>query len=484
MLFGGDLSQVHKSSSMQLQPISGWYTLGMLLYDFALTELALWLAVQVRQVLPFGPVLSSEGWITSQIYVIAPLVVLITNLATGLYKSNRLYSARQEIPVALQSTLVSTVILAGLLYLMERQVSRWLFLYYGVLQATFMVTIRLLTRWQCRLWRVPLVAERRIVIVGVSEVGREVAQHLLTVQGAPYRVLGFIGVAPDPASTPEGLPLLGTIDRVESIVRHWQVDELLITLPLHAQTELAQLMQAIQRSPVQVSVIPDYFELAYLYARSDELADIPIIRLKEPVLTPWQRTLKRVFDVTLGTALLILLAPILVVSAVAIKLDSPGPVFYRQKRMGENGRAFSMFKLRTMVPDAEQQEKVLINVRDGALIFNKRPDDPRVTPVGKFLRRWSIDELPQIINVLRNDMSLVGPRPELPQMVERYSPVQHKRFAVPQGMTGWWQVNGRPQEVDQKVEYDLYYVRNYSAWLDAWILIKTIGAVLSRRGAC
>ena len=469
---------------MQLQPISGWYVLGMLFFDVALTELALWLAVQVRQVLPFGPTLGLEGWLTPQIYAIAPLVVLLTNLATGLYKSDRLFSARREVSVALQSTLVSTMILAGLFYLMERQVSRWLFLYYGVLQATFLVTIRLLARWQCRLWRVPLVAERRIVIVGLSEVGHDVAHHLMLVRGSPYRVLGFIGVAPALDTTPSELPLLGTLDHVESIVRHWKVDELLITLPLQAQTELAQLMQAIQHSPVQVSVIPDYFELAYLYARSDELADIPIIRLKEPVLTPWQRTVKRVFDVTLSISLLILFGPIMLAGAVAIKLDSPGPVFFRQKRVGENGRTFSMFKLRTMVPGADQQERVLIHVRNGMLVFNKQPNDPRVTSVGKALRRWSIDELPQLINVLRNDMSLVGPRPELPTLVERYSPVQYKRFAVPQGMTGWWQVNGRPQEVEQKVECDMYYVRNYSAWLDAWILIKTVGAVISQRGAC
>ncbi len=142
-----------------------------------------------------------------------------------------------------------------------------------------------------------------------------------------------------------------------------------------------------------------------------------------------------------------------------------------------------MFKLRTMLDHADQMEKYLIMVNGDSLKFNKRPDDPRITRSGKVLRRWSIDELPQLFNVLGGSMSLVGPRPELPTLVERYSPMQHKRFAVPQGMTGWWQINGRPQDVEQKVEFDLYYIRNYSVWLDVWILFKTIGAVIGRRGA-
>jgi lipopolysaccharide/colanic/teichoic acid biosynthesis glycosyltransferase len=158
-------------------------------------------------------------------------------------------------------------------------------------------------------------------------------------------------------------------------------------------------------------------------------------------------------------------------------------VFYRQRRIGEGGKEFFMLKLRTMIRGADQNETRLLLSENGALRFNKLPDDPRVTRTGKFLRRWSIDELPQLINVLKGDISLIGPRPELPSLVKRYSAWQRKRFAVPQGMTGWWQVNGRPQDVEQKVELDLYYVRNYSLGLDMLILLKTIGAVLSRRGA-
>jgi exopolysaccharide biosynthesis polyprenyl glycosylphosphotransferase len=230
-------------------------------------------------------------------------------------------------------------------------------------------------------------------------------------------------------------------------------------------------------------VIPDYSDLAYLYALSDEVAGMPAISLKEPVLTPRQRAVKRAFDLIVGSLLLALAAPIVLVGGLAIKVDSRGPILYRQKRVGESGRKFWMYKLRTMVVDADRHEPHLIESNGNSLHFNKHPNDPRVTRVGAFLRRWSIDELPQLWNVIRGELSLVGPRPELPSLVERYESWQHKRFAVPQGVTGWWQVNGRPQEVSAKVEHDLYYVRNYSMLLDVWILIKTASAVAKRNGA-
>ena len=301
---------------------------------------------------------------------------------------------------------------------------------------------------------------------------------------ASLHEIGFIAESRERAS---GLDvsgdLLGLLDRIETIVRQRRVDELLVALAPSAHAELARIMEAVHDLPVQVTVVPDYSELAYLEARSDELVGLPVVHLKEPVLTPGQRTVKRVFDLILGSLLLTGITPMLIISALVIKLDSVGPVFYRQKRIGEGGKEFRMFKLRTMVCGADQYEVHMLLTQNGTLRFNKLPDDPRVTRVGRFLRRWSIDELPQLLNVLKGEMSLIGPRPELPSLMERYSIWQRKRFAVPQGMTGWWQVNGRPQDIEQKVEFDLYYVRNYSLTLDLWILVKTIGAVLSRRGA-
>jgi lipopolysaccharide/colanic/teichoic acid biosynthesis glycosyltransferase len=173
------------------------------------------------------------------------------------------------------------------------------------------------------------------------------------------------------------------------------------------------------------------------------------------------------------------------VIAVLIKLDSPGPVFYRQKRAGENGKVFEMIKFRSMVKDADRLRHLVEKVdEEGRLIQNKSAEDPRITRVGGFLRRTSLDEWPQLFNVLRGDMSLVGPRPELPYLVDRYELWQRKRFAVPQGMTGWWQINGRSDKpMHLHTEEDLYYVQHYSLWLDLQILFKTVWVVLRGKGA-
>jgi exopolysaccharide biosynthesis polyprenyl glycosylphosphotransferase len=212
----------------------------------------------------------------------------------------------------------------------------------------------------------------------------------------------------------------------------------------------------------------------------------PLASWGEPTIDRLDRLTKRLFDLAASSLLLILLAPAMVGIALLIKLDSPGPVLFRQRRVGEGGRLFWMVKFRSMVEGAEQAEVHLLqNTGDGRLSFAKTPHDVRITRVGRILRRASLDELPQLLNVLKGEMSLVGPRPELPWLVAAYEPWQRKRFAVPQGMTGWWQVSGRMKRSDlrQRVEDDLYYISNYSLGLDLRILLKTIPAVIRGRGA-
>jgi exopolysaccharide biosynthesis polyprenyl glycosylphosphotransferase len=209
-----------------------------------------------------------------------------------------------------------------------------------------------------------------------------------------------------------------------------------------------------------------------------------MINLRDPALNQVQRFIKRIFDILVsGAMILITLIPILIIAAL-IRLDSEGPVFLRQERIGENGRLFKMFKFRTMIPNAAaMQASINKTTEDGKVLF-KSPDDPRITRIGAVLRRTSLDELPQLFNVFLGDMSLVGPRPELPWVVEMYEPWQHKRFAVPQGITGWWQVNGRSNKpMHLNTEDDIYYVQNYSIWMDLYILLKTPWVVLRGKGA-
>jgi exopolysaccharide biosynthesis polyprenyl glycosylphosphotransferase len=203
-----------------------------------------------------------------------------------------------------------------------------------------------------------------------------------------------------------------------------------------------------------------------------------------PGFSPRQRLVKRLFDLMAASLALLLLLPLMAVIALAVKLTSPGPVLFRQDRVGEGGRLFKIYKFRSMVQDAEKLQDTVNQLTPDGHTLHKHRNDPRVTLVGRVIRKTSLDELPQLINVVVGDMSLVGPRPELPWLVEMYEPWQHRRFEVPQGITGWWQVNGRSDKpCHLNTEQDIYYIENYSFWLDLRILAQTIPALLKGKGA-
>jgi exopolysaccharide biosynthesis polyprenyl glycosylphosphotransferase len=213
---------------------------------------------------------------------------------------------------------------------------------------------------------------------------------------------------------------------------------------------------------------------------------IPPVDLSELQMRKRDRLIKRLFDLVVSAMLLISLAPLMLAIAVLIKLDTRGPIFFHQRRVGEGGRLFRMVKFRSMVARAEREEcQLWQETTTGQSFFAKTCADERVTESGRFLRRASLDELPQLLNVLKGEMSLVGPRPELPWLVEKYEPWQRKRMTVPQGMTGWWQVSGRMKRpsLSQRVTDDLFYIRNYSLWLDLLILWKTVQSVIRGEGA-
>lgn len=201
-------------------------------------------------------------------------------------------------------------------------------------------------------------------------------------------------------------------------------------------------------------------------------------------LTRHQRNVKRIFDLIVAFSILFAVMPVMVIVALVIKLTSPGTILFEQTRIGEGGKPFKIYKFRSMVVNAEAlQSKVNHKDKDGNLI-HKTKDDPRVTPIGRVIRKTSLDELPQLFNVIKGDMSLVGPRPELPWIVESYEEWQYERFTVPQGITGWWQINGRSEmPCHLNTDQDMYYIRNYSLWLDIKILILTIPVLLKGRGA-
>jgi len=287
----------------------------------------------------------------------------------------------------------------------------------------------------------------------------------------------------EPGTLPPGLKLLGNLADAPELVRTQRVDEVIVALPASRYLAVETLVYALLTLPVRLRLVPDYLRLVVVQSSVESLGGIPLIGLREPRISGIAWVVKRTFDV-LTTALLLLLGwPGMLLIALAIRLDSPGAVIFKQQRVGENGQLFWMYKFRTMCQDAEARGPHLGFDKNGHPIY-KWPNDSRVTRVGHLLRRTSLDELPQLFNVMRGDMSLVGPRPEMLFLVERYDSWQRQRLAVPPGITGWWQVSGRSDlPMHLNTQFDLYYIRNYSLWLDLRILWKTVWVVMKGQGA-
>ena len=277
---------------------------------------------------------------------------------------------------------------------------------------------------------------------------------------------------------------MGKRAQAHEIVRRDGIEEVVLALPRWEYPQIARLVAELADLPVRIHVVPDFLDLAFFHFSVDNLGGIPVIGLRAPAIDGFQRLVKRIVDLTLASLVSVLSLPLLAAVAVAIKWEDRGSIFYFTERVGENRRRFRMLKFRSMVVDASARQGEVNRYDDAGNLIHKRADDPRVTRVGRWIRRHSIDELPNLWNVLKGEMSLVGPRPELPWLVERYEPWQLKRFAVPQGMTGWWQVTGRSDKpMHLHTEDDIYYIQNYSLWLDIQILWRTIAVVMRGKGA-
>ena len=452
------------------------------LLDFSSTLVALIFANLTRPSLPALPWLVevSQYSIPKSLYLIIPLAWIISYLFSSVYDPKRIYKVVDEVQVVILASAFAALLCAGILYLGYRDFSRWLLVVFSISSVTltllWRIVVRILYRFRSRPSRI-----RRVLIVGAGVIGQRVQTMINQYEWAGLQFAGFLD--DDSLKQTENL-VLGQLNEVANIVETNHIDDVVIALPQRAFGQLNNLVSKLHNLPVNVRIIPDYFSLALYRASVDDFSGIPMINLRDPALNDVQRFVKRIFDLALCTILVLIAAPLYLIIALLIRLDSPGSIFFPQERLGENGRIFRMFKFRTMIIGAEKMQEGINQLNgDGKIIFKKR-DDPRITRIGRFLRRTSLDELPQLFNVLKGDMSLVGPRPELPWMVDQYEPWQHKRFAVPQGMTGWWQVNGRSNKpMHLHTDDDIFYVQNYSIWMDIYILIKTPWTVLRGIGA-
>jgi exopolysaccharide biosynthesis polyprenyl glycosylphosphotransferase len=345
-----------------------------------------------------------------------------------------------------------------------------------------MLVWRFAARLSFRIGRKDSAQQRRVLIVGAGPVGRELQASVFQSGHLGLIIVGFLD--DDLQKRTDYTDILGSTWEARRIVSELNVDDVVLALPGHAYELVSQLVADLHDLAVKVWVIPDYFHLALHKATIGEFAGIPMLDLRAPALSDYQRMVKRAFDLLVGVLALPPALILMSLIAIAIRLESRGPIFFRQERVGENGKLFKMYKFRTMVPNAEEMRSTVERLDENGKVIHKLSGDPRVTRVGRILRRTSLDELPQLFNVLKGDLSVVGPRPEIPYLVERYEPWQRERFAVPQGITGWWQVNGRSDRLMHlHTEDDLYYVQHYSLLLDVLILIKTIGVVIRGKGA-
>ncbi len=463
------------------------YIIYLIISDVLITVLALRTAYVARLHLPFGIALAPRHvHFPSGLYIVAAALWLSVFLLLSVYDPRDTLRVHREVQRVLLASGVAAASFAGLLYLTVRDLPRLLYIYFVILLPLLLVIHRLTLRLAFR-YAGPRVRDtERVLLVGAGPLGREVAKRLRELSWCGLELVGFVDddVALQ-GRTIDGVPVLGRQQDIIQIIRNYHIDEVIFALPRHAQAQMADIIRSLYATPVSIRVVPDLLDLSISQATVETFEGIPLIGLRNSPIRGFNRVVKRGIDLLFASLALLLVWPLMLIIAIAIKVTSPsGPIIFKQDRIGENGRVFKMYKFRTMIPDAEKHfDKVIRRLPDGTVV-HKSKDDPRVLPIGRILRRLSLDELPQLFNVIKGDMSLVGPRPEIPQMIQYYQPWQWERFTVPPGITGWWQISGRADKpMHLHTEYDLYYIQNYSPLLDLRILWRTIGVVLRGKGA-
>lgn len=319
------------------------------------------------------------------------------------------------------------------------------------------------------------------LIVGWNPLGHEYYHKIKAHPALGLSVLGFISVSPDKFEddTLEGKRVLGGIKDLPDLITVHDIKQIVIALESSDHKHLLDIIELTSGIPVSLKIIPDMYDIISGQARTNQIYGVPLIEIMPELMPLWERIVKRLMDIVVSVIVLTVFAPFALLIAIAIKLNSPGPVIYQQRRLGKNGKIFKIKKFRSMVQDAESQTGPVWAAKD----------DPRVTTVGKFLRKTRLDEVPQFINVLKGEMSLVGPRPERPEMaaeIEKELPLHPRRLRVRPGITGWAQVKHKYdttlEDVEKKLEYDLFYIENMSLRLDLKIILNTFWVVLSGKG--
>lgn len=463
------------------------YALQMVVLDAALTLLAFWVAWWLRYEMELVAEVATENYLSFGDYqeLVAAFIALVVVVAglKGLYRETFGRTWLDEVVSIFSTSMVATALLViAVFYYRPFSYSRAIFIFALVLTVAFLSLARLVRRQLVAQWRKRGRGLRRVVIVGAGTSGRRIMQSIVAQTDLDYEVVGFVD---DERSEDLGrFKALGKLEDLPEVMTQHAVDEVIVALPSTSHEEVMRIINLCGANGVEFRLVPDFYGLSLDRVDMHYLHGIPLIGLREPSLRGWNWALKRAMDVSIAAVALVLFAPLMALVALAIKLDSPGPVLFRQLRVGRGGRRFWFYKFRSMRADAEQEFWQLVERNEAKGPIFKMRKDPRVTRVGAIIRRTSIDELPQLFNVLAGDMSLVGPRPPLPHEVEQYEEWHLRRLEVAPGITGLWQVSGRSElTFDEMVLLDLWYIENWYLGLDLKIILRTIPAVLFERGA-
>ncbi|MFZ4814157.1 MAG: sugar transferase [Phototrophicaceae bacterium] len=443
-------------------------------------ELQLFRAVEPLFLVPFA---------NYTLYALVFVGWLLVNFAsTGLYRRTRVRSIYEEITTITNAAATGIVVIMAMSFALQaRGFSRLMLLYVAVITIVLLVSLRWGRAWYYAYLRAKRgIGIRRVLVVGAQEVGQAVLRVMLARRDLGYRPVGYLDDDPLLGNVDLGrLRGLGKIDNLATAIHAESVDLVVIALPSSAQPRVSQLVDLCRQNGAEVRLVPDLFQFNLRQVHLENLDGIPLLSLQEGRISPGNRLLKRLLDLALVTLGAPLWVPLFGLVALAIKLDGTGGnVLYRQERVGENGKPFSIFKFRSMIPDADKYRAELVKQYNQDPRFPKIKDDPRITEIGKFIRRTSLDELPNLLNVIRGEMSLVGTRPPTPDEVALYDAWHFQRLKTVPGITGMWQVSGRSEiPFDEVVLLDIYYIENWSIRLDIEILLRTIPRVLLREGA-
>ena len=445
----------------------------VLLFDLVTLSCSWILAYFLRFYLPVVPV--SKGIPPFFTYLTLLLVMLplwyIVFKAFGLYRPRRISSKFAEIMDIAKGTTIAILILVSLTFFVRKyEFSRLTFVYFGIICVIALCVERILFRELLRLIRKRGYNLRHALIVGTGSLGQDVTDRVHSHPELGIKIRGFLCEDNSQIGNElKGFKVLDTFENVRNVVMNQNIDMVLITLPLSAHERLKRILDDIGDEMVSIMLIPDLIELATLRGGIGEFEGMPIISLRDTPLYRWNVVVKRVADIVLSITILLAVSPLMLVISLLVKATSIGPVFYRQERMGLDGRIFSMLKFRTMETQAEKETGPVWAAKG----------DSRKTIIGSFLRKTSMDELPQFFNVLKGDMSIVGPRPEREFFIQQFRskiPKYMLRHKMKAGITGWAQISGwrGNTSLEKRIEYDLYYIENWSLGFDLEIMWLTI----------